>query len=57
MGTQEMTRYGMKETDFAEVASLLARIIADDGEDAGARWAKTVTDLSAGFRTMHYFLA
>jgi aminomethyltransferase len=57
MGTQEMTRYGMKEADFAELAALLAKIIADDAEDAGARWAKTVTDLRAGFRTMHYFLA
>ena len=53
MGAQEMTRYGMDEQDFAELAALIARIVGDDGGD---RHADEVRALRARFTRMRYCL-
>ena len=56
MGTPEMTRYGMKEPDFAELAGLVATIVCD-GERQPEGWLRDqVVDLRGRFRTMQYCL-
>ncbi len=53
LGTQEMTRYGMQEADFRELAGLVADIIAaDSGEKAAFKPA--VTDFRRRFTEMQY---
>ena len=54
MGTQEMTRYGMKPDDFRDLAALLAEAIgAPDGKPK-AHWRESVTAFRAGFLEMRY---
>lgn len=54
MGTQEMTRFGMIEADFAELASLVAEIVtAADAKPKGA-FADKVNAFRARFQEMHY---
>jgi aminomethyltransferase len=54
MGTQEMTRYGMKEADFAELAALLAEIVG--GRETGPvdSWRDAVTSFRSRFLEMRY---
>jgi glycine hydroxymethyltransferase len=52
LGTQELTRLGMKEPQMREVASLIARV-ASKGEDP-ARVAADVASLRKEFHTVHY---
>lgn len=54
MGTQEMTRFGMVESDFAELANLLAAIVRDGGHDD--RWRNDVVLMRGRFREMQYVL-
>ncbi len=54
MGTQEMTRYGMKEADFRELATLLADIFKHgEHRDRGA-WCEPVKAFRARFAEMRY---
>ena len=50
LGVSEMTRFGMKEADFAEVADLMAAVILEDAE----REASAVRELRAGFTELGY---
>ena len=50
-GVQEMTRFGMKEADFAELADYMAAVILK-----GKRVADDVARLRHRFTTMHYCL-
>ena len=53
MGTQEMTRYGMTEDDFRELAALLAEIVgAEDGPDD--LWRDKVKAFRGRFLEMQY---
>ena len=52
MGSQEMTRYGMREDDFRELAGLLARIIHHDA--APGAHAQEVRAFRSRFATMGY---
>ena len=54
MGTQEMTRYGMKEADFSELAALMAEMIG--GRETGAvdSWRDAVTSFRSRFTDMQY---
>ncbi len=54
LGTQEMTRYGMKGKDFEELAGLMAEICTSTGRRPQAAWREAVTRLRAGFIKMHY---
>jgi len=56
MGTPEMTRYGMQEADFTELAGLLAEILRSDGSGAEDRWKDAVASLRARFTEMKYCL-
>ena len=47
-----MTRYGMKEADFAELAALLAGILRDEGADR----RDAVAALRGRFTEMGYTL-
>ena len=51
MGVQEMTRFGMKEADFGELAGYLAAVITK-GKDVAAE----VAALRKRFNSMHYCL-
>lgn len=51
IGVQEMTRFGMEEKDFAELAPLMARVILEK-ESVGP----DVEAFRARFRTMRYCL-
>ncbi len=53
-GTQEMTRYGMKETDFQELAALIAEIVRDGDAKPAGRWTDTIKDLRGRFTDMQY---
>jgi glycine/serine hydroxymethyltransferase len=54
MGTSEMTRYGMNEPDFAELAPLVAEIVREgDGQPEG-RWVDTVERFRSQFLEMRY---
>jgi len=50
-GVQEMTRFGMKEADFAELADYMAAVILE-AKDV----SKQVTSFRQRFTTMHYCL-
>jgi glycine/serine hydroxymethyltransferase len=54
MGAQEMTRYGMKEADFAELAGLLAEIVG--GRETGPvdSWRDAVTAFRGRYLAMQY---
>src|SRR3989449_1074222 len=52
VGTQELTRLGMREAQMAEVAALMARV-AIKKEDP-VRVAKDVAELRKEFNTVHY---
>ena len=52
LGTQEMTRYGMKETDFRELAQLIADIVSK-GQSSGA-WRENVVRMRKRFTRMQY---
>ncbi len=56
MGTSEMTRYGMVETDFEEFAPLLAAIVRDGDRQPEDHWADAVTGFRSRFREMRYTL-
>jgi aminomethyltransferase len=56
MGTPEMTRYGMQESDFSELAGLLAEILRGDGSGAKDRWRDAVASLRGRFTEMTYCL-
>ncbi len=56
MGTPEMTRYGMREADFAELAGLLAEILRGDASEAHGRWREAVSALRGRFTHMRYCL-
>lgn len=56
MGTQEMTRYGMKEDDFAELAGLISRIIQTDGQGDPAGLKTEVNAFRTRFRDMQFTL-
>ncbi len=56
MGTQEMTRYGMREDDFRELATLVARILESSGAKDAAGFADEVRALRARFTEMRYCL-
>ena len=56
MGTAEMTRYGMQEADFAELAGLLTEILRGDATKADGQWRETVTALRSRFTDMRYCL-
>lgn len=54
MGTQEMTRFGMKEDDFKELASLMAEIIGHGGDRPSGHWVPAVESFRARFTEMQY---
>jgi glycine/serine hydroxymethyltransferase len=56
MGTPEMTRYGMVEADFTELASLLAQILRAAPGGVDDRWREAVAELRSRFTDMHYCL-
>ena len=49
LGVSEMTRFGMKETDFAAVASLMAAVILEEADVK-----ERVRELRAGFTELGY---
>ncbi len=57
MGTQEMTRYGMQERDFAELAGLLAEILRGPASAPEGHWREAVNALRGRFTEMRYCLA
>lgn len=56
MGTQEMTRYGMKESDFEELAALIATIVREAGTQPEETWREAAMELRGRFTEMHYCL-
>ena len=54
MGTQEMTRHGMKEDDFRALAALLAEAIGDEGAKPEDHWKSAVADFRSRFTEMRY---
>lgn len=54
MGTQEMTRYGMKPEDFRTFAVLLAAIVSDGSEKAASAWREEVKSFRSRFTAMQY---
>jgi len=54
MGTQEMTRHGMKEADFRKLAALMAEIISDRGAKPVDFWRDTVKSFRINFTDMRY---
>jgi aminomethyltransferase len=54
MGSQEMTRYGMKEKDFEELAGLLVEIISDGTNKPEGFWRDTVKAFRSRFIDMQY---
>ncbi len=56
MGAQEMTRYGMKESDFAELARLIATIVREGDLRPQGAWRGEVLELRSRFSEMHYRL-
>jgi glycine/serine hydroxymethyltransferase len=56
MGTPEMTRYGMQETDFIELAALLAEILRGDAGAPEGHWREAVAALRRRFTDMRYCL-
>ena len=56
MGTQEMTRFGMKEADFAELAGLIAEIVKTGGDKPEGAFRERVSGFRARFLEMQYCL-
>ena len=56
MGTQEMTRHGMKEADFEEFAGLLAEIVHAGEDKPRGHFQDAVKAFRSRFREMHYCL-
>ncbi len=56
MGTSEMTRYGMVESDFEELAPLIAEIARDGDRQPDGHWADSVTAFRSRFREMGFSL-
>ena len=54
MGAQEMTRYGMEEGDFRELAVLMAEICAEGGAKRANARRDAVTALRGRFTQMQY---
>jgi glycine/serine hydroxymethyltransferase len=54
MGTQEMTRHGMKEADFRKLAALMDEIISDRGAKPADFWRDTVKSFRINFTDMWY---
>jgi glycine hydroxymethyltransferase len=52
LGTQELTRLGMKEAQMREVADLIARVVVKG--DAPAAVAEDVATMRSEFNTVHY---
>ncbi len=55
MGSQEMTRYGMKPDDFRELAGLIAAIVGDESKPKEA-WREAVTSFRSRFTEMTFCL-
>lgn len=55
-GTQEMTRYGMKESDFVELAVLVADIARNGETQPDGHWKEQVKAFRARFSEMTYCL-
>lgn len=56
MGTQEMTRYGMAESDFQSLAHLIAEIVKDGRTKPDGFWRETVTTFRSNFTKMRFCL-
>ena len=54
MGTQEMTRFGMKERDFEALAALMAEIVRDGADKPRGHWRDAVASFRSDFTEMHY---
>jgi glycine/serine hydroxymethyltransferase len=54
MGTQEMTRHGMNEVDFQELAALVSEMINDSSIEPKAMWREEVKAFRARFTDMRY---
>ncbi|UCH75351.1 MAG: hypothetical protein JSU82_05770, partial [Rhodospirillales bacterium] len=54
MGAQEMTRYGMKEADFAELAALIAEIVGGRGGEPIDSRCDAVKAFRGRFTEMQY---
>ncbi|MFQ5954084.1 MAG: hypothetical protein ACE5JZ_03370, partial [Kiloniellales bacterium] len=54
MGSQEMTRFGMKEEHFKELAALLAEIVRDGAKIPKGHWRDPVKSFRSDFTDMHY---
>ena len=52
LGSQELTRLGMRESNMAEVAELVARVVVGKEDPAGV--ARDVASLRRGFQTIQY---
>lgn len=52
MGTTEMTRYGMKETEMDQIADLIARVVVR--RESPEIVKEDVMALRSGFRTLYY---
>ena len=56
MGAQEMTRFGMKEADFAELAGLVADIVGHGGKQSSTSWTNEAMAFRERFTEMQYCL-
>ena len=56
MGTQEMTRHGMKEADFKEFAGLFSQIVHAGNDKPHGHFRDAVKAFRARFVEMHYCL-
>jgi glycine/serine hydroxymethyltransferase len=54
LGTQEMTRYGMKEPDFSELAALIAEIGGAGPDKCRDSWREAVIAFRSRFTDMQY---
>ena len=54
MGTQEMTRFGMKEAAFRDLAALMAEIIGQGDDRPSGHWIPAVQSFRARFPEMRY---
>ncbi len=54
MGSQEMTRYGMKERDFEDLAGVLAEIIGEGADKPEGFWRDSIKAFRAKFVDMQY---
>ena len=56
LGTQEMTRFGMNETDFEELAGLVASILLEGASTVPGTWRGDVVRFRHRFTRMRYHL-